>query len=50
MLNVSKSSKRLLPVYDVCGNLWWPKQMSYEEVKKFVEERSKLQEKIKEGK
>lgn len=25
-----------LPIYDVYGNLWWPKQMSYEEVKKFV--------------
>lgn len=27
---------RLLPVYDVSGNLLWPKQMSYEQVKEFV--------------
>ena len=31
--------KKLLPVYDVLGNLHWPKEMSYEEVKKFVAER-----------
>lgn len=29
----------LIPIYDVNGNLLWPKQMSYEEVKKFVSER-----------
>lgn len=29
----------LLPIYDVHGNLWWPKKMSYEEVKRFVEEK-----------
>jgi hypothetical protein len=33
--------QNLVPVYDVEGNLWWPKQMSYDEVKKFVEERDK---------
>ena len=31
----------ILPIYDVYGNLYWPKQMSYKEVKKFVEERNK---------
>jgi hypothetical protein len=31
----------LLPIYDFEGNLLWPKQMSYEEVKKFVAERDK---------
>ena len=31
----------LLPVYDVKGNLLWPKQMSRREVNKFVEERAK---------
>jgi hypothetical protein len=34
----------LVPVYDQDGNLLWPKQMSYEEVKKFVVERDKLKE------
>ncbi|MFA6973134.1 MAG: hypothetical protein WC238_00145 [Parcubacteria group bacterium] len=29
-----------LPIYDKTGNLLWPKQMSYEEVKKFVAERA----------
>ncbi len=29
----------LLPIYDTDGNMWWPKQMSYEEIKKFVAER-----------
>lgn len=33
------STDLLVPVYDVKGNLWWPKRMSYEEVKKFVAER-----------
>lgn len=28
-----------IPIYDFDGNLLWPKQMSYEEVKKFVDER-----------
>lgn len=31
----------LIPIYDIHGNLWWPKQMSHEEVKKFVAERDK---------
>lgn len=30
-----------IPVYDSNGNLLWPKQMTYEEVVKFVEERDK---------
>jgi len=29
----------LVPIYDVYGNLLWPKKMSYEEVQNFVEER-----------
>lgn len=29
----------ILPVYDVHGNLLWPRQMSYEEVKQFVADR-----------
>jgi len=36
---------QLLPIYDIDGNLLWPKQMNYEEVKKFAAER-----KLKEGK
>jgi hypothetical protein len=31
--------ENILPIYDTQGNLWWSKQMSYEEVKKFVAER-----------
>jgi hypothetical protein len=31
----------LLPVYDVYGNLYWPKNMNYKEVKKFVAEKNK---------
>jgi hypothetical protein len=31
----------ILPIYDVHGNLLWPRQMSYEEVKAFVTERDK---------
>jgi len=31
----------LVPIYDTDGNLLWPKQMSYEEVKAFVAERDK---------
>lgn len=31
----------LLPIYDIYGNLWWPKQMTYEEVKEFVAERER---------
>jgi hypothetical protein len=40
---------RYFPIYDVGGNLLWPKQMSYEEVKKFVEERDKEKEVEKEN-
>lgn len=29
-------SSVLLPVYDINGNLYWPKSMSYEEIKKFI--------------
>ncbi|MDD5357475.1 MAG: hypothetical protein PHS53_05035 [Candidatus Pacebacteria bacterium] len=37
-----KDKKELyLPIYNVNGDLLWPKQMSYEEVKKFVAEREK---------
>ncbi|MDO8581908.1 MAG: hypothetical protein Q7S16_03460 [bacterium] len=31
----------MLPIYHVNGNLLWPQQMSYEDVKKFVSERAK---------
>jgi len=42
MLDVFKDrANLLLPIYDLVGNLLWPKQMSYEEVKKFVAERDK---------
>ncbi|MFA6278528.1 MAG: hypothetical protein WCS97_00365 [Candidatus Paceibacterota bacterium] len=34
----------LLPIYNEEGDLRWPKQMSYEEVKKFVAERDKGKE------
>ena len=38
---------KLLPIYDEKGDLLWPKKMSYEEVKKFVEDRDKnKQEKL----
>ncbi|MFA6252747.1 MAG: hypothetical protein WCV69_00545 [Patescibacteria group bacterium] len=36
---------RLLPIYDIKGNLYWPKQMTHEEVMRFVEERDKEKEK-----
>lgn len=41
MLSSTQDSNKFLPIYDIYGNLWWPKQMNYEEVKKFVEERDK---------
>ena len=42
MLKIYKGKEELLiPIYDFRGNLWWPKRMSYEEVKKFIEERNK---------
>lgn len=34
-----KNSRLMLPIYDTIGNLLWPKQMSYEEVKEFVTKR-----------
>ena len=34
-------NESFIPIYDIHGNLWWPKQMSYKEVKKFVDERDK---------
>jgi len=35
MLEVNKNRPdQLIPIYDVHGNLWWPKQINYEEVKK----------------
>ena len=33
--------ERILPIYDIDGNLLWPKQMSYEEVKQLETERDK---------
>ncbi len=39
MLNVNKDKPdRLLPVYDIHGNMWWPKRMTYEEVIKLKTE------------
>ncbi|OGZ68360.1 MAG: hypothetical protein A3D44_01685 [Candidatus Staskawiczbacteria bacterium RIFCSPHIGHO2_02_FULL_42_22] len=35
----------ILPIYDAEGNVLWPKQMSWEEVKKFVEKRYNLNQK-----
>ena len=36
MLQSQDKPELLIPIYDSNGNLWWPKQMSYEEVKNFV--------------
>lgn len=37
ILNAYKDKPELLiPVYDIYGNLWWPKKMKYEEIKKLV--------------
>lgn len=36
-----KDPSLLIPIYDSDGNLCWPQKMTYEEVKKFVEERDK---------
>lgn len=44
------NEKYLVPIYDVYGNLFWPEQMSYEEVKQFVEERIEKEQKAKEQK
>lgn len=40
----TKEDHSLLPIYDVHGNLLWPKQMNYAEVKKLAEERDKEKE------
>ena len=41
MREIDKEKEELiLPIYDEDGNLLWPKQMSYHEVKKFVAERA----------
>jgi hypothetical protein len=31
--------ERLLPVYDIQGNLIWPEKITYENVKKLIEQR-----------
>lgn len=36
---LTSKPESLLPIYDYSGNLLWPKQMTYEEVKRLVEER-----------
>ena len=36
-------AERLVPIYDIHGNLLWPKRMSYEEVKKMVKEREAVE-------
>ncbi|MBI2356402.1 MAG: hypothetical protein HYV13_04330 [Candidatus Doudnabacteria bacterium] len=40
MLTSSNDRATLLPVYDIKGNLWWPRQLTYEEVKKLVAEKN----------
>ncbi len=37
--NAKANQRMLLPVYRSNGNLLWPKQMTYKEVKAFVAER-----------
>lgn len=45
MLELYKGkSEFLIPIYSVEGNLLWPKQMTYEEVKRFVSEKDKRKE------
>lgn len=46
MISSVKDPSKLLPVYDVFGNMYWPKQMTYDEVKKFVAERDDSKQKI----
>ncbi len=48
LLALHKTSE-LVPIYDSFGNLLWPKQMRYEEVKQFVAERE-AKKKVEEGK
>lgn len=39
MLEVNRDKPdNLIPIYDIHGNLWWPKQMSYKEVKRHADE------------
>lgn len=38
-----------VPIYDIYGNLYWPKQMTYEEVKEFVAERERKKEELDSG-
>lgn len=38
---VTDDPSKAVPLYDIYGNLIWPKQMSYEEVKQLVAERDK---------
>lgn len=42
-----KKPQQLVPIYDVYGNLYWPKKMSYEEVKQYVASRRTQQENTK---
>jgi len=36
-----KKSNLMVPVYDIEGNLLWPRQMSYEELRKFTKKRDR---------
>lgn len=53
IVEIIKSCKndphKLVPIYDIYGNLHWPKYMPYEEVKKFVAERDKNKKEEKES-
>jgi hypothetical protein len=40
------SPELLVPIYDIDGNLLWPKQMGYNDVKKFIKQRHKTDPKI----
>lgn len=42
------NTERLLPIYDTHGNLLWPKQMSYEEVKQFVAQHERRKSEVNE--
>lgn len=44
-IQINKAGGVILPIYDQCGNLLWPKQMSHEEVKQFIRERENKEEK-----
>lgn len=45
MTDMYKNGKEnlFIPVYDSDGNLWWPKQMSYIEVKKMIKDKNKTE-------